>query len=94
MAKNNYIPRDVFLVWYTVSVFEGNNMAQITITIPDNLDTALRTIAEIEGIPFSQVATNCLSMGFSPYVEGLNKYQVYLKLLRTSRAGSQENTNE
>lgn len=69
-------------------------MAQITITIPDNLDTALRTIAEIEGIPFSQVATNCLSMGFSPYVEGLNKYQVYLKLLRTSRAGSQENTNE
>lgn len=55
-------------------------MAQITIIIPDSLEEAFRDVADREGLKMSQLGSFCLQLGFSAYLEGLNKYWVYKKL--------------
>lgn len=52
-------------------------MKQITVSVPDNLDKALRDIAEKEGLTISQLGLLLIQLGFPSYLEGLNKYQLY-----------------
>ncbi len=56
-------------------------MKQITVSIPDNLDKALRQVAETEGLTVSQLGLLCVQIGFPWYIEGLNRYQDYLKAI-------------
>lgn len=56
-------------------------MPQITITIPESLDATLRDVAERESMTISQLAALCLQIGIPSYIEGLNKYCVYKKLM-------------
>lgn len=52
-------------------------MKQITVSVPDNLDKALRNLAEKEGLTISQLGLLLIQLGFPSYLEGLNRYHIY-----------------
>ena len=67
-------------------------MAQITITIPDSLEELLRSVAEDQGRPLSQLASICLEQGLYEQLEKLNKAEVYRNLIikRSQKTASKE----
>jgi hypothetical protein len=57
-------------------------MAQITITIPENLDRVIRLLADDQDRSMSQISATCLEIGLYSFIESQNKVEVYRSLVQ------------
>lgn len=61
-------------------------MAQISVTIPNDLDEILNFLSTEHKRSKSDLASHAIELGLAHYLESLNKREVYLSLVAKRRA--------
>jgi metal-responsive CopG/Arc/MetJ family transcriptional regulator len=68
-------------------------MAQISITIPNDLEEILNLLSSEQKRSKSELASHALELGLAQYLEALNKREVYKSLVEKRKAKATESAS-